>query len=58
MATPLECDELGKRDFDPGRYAVRNVFRRLSRKGDPWEDIGQQASSLSGARRRFDELRG
>jgi bifunctional non-homologous end joining protein LigD len=56
VATPLDWDEVGKRDFEPGRYTVRNIFRRLSRKGDPWEDIGRHASSLSAARRRLDEL--
>jgi bifunctional non-homologous end joining protein LigD len=58
VATPLEWEELGKRDFNPGRYTMRNIFRRLSRKGDPWEGINKHASSLDGPSRRLDELRG
>ena len=56
VAVPLTWDEVGRKDFHPERYTVENVFRRLSRKGDPWADIGRRARSLSQPRGRLDEL--
>lgn len=56
VAVPLSWDEVGRKDFHPERYTLRNVFRRLSRKGDPWADIGRHARALSRARGRLDEL--
>lgn len=56
VAVPLSWDEVGKKDFHPERHTLGNVFRRLSRKGDPWADIGRHARSLSHSRGRLDEL--
>ena len=57
MAVPLDWEEVGRKDFHPERYTLRNVFRRLSRKGDPWADIGRSTRSLRDPRSRLDELR-
>jgi bifunctional non-homologous end joining protein LigD len=58
VATPLDWDELGQRRLDPARYTVRNLFRRLGRKPDPWLDMAHQARPLEPARRRLGPLRG
>lgn len=36
VATPIEWDELG--GVDPRSYGVRNVFRRLGQRDDPWTE--------------------
>ncbi len=49
IAAPLEWDEV-KPSFDPQRYNIKNIFRRLKRKGDIWQDIyslGQSLKSLA-----------
>lgn len=44
VAAPLEWNEV--RSFDPGRWTVRNVFRRLARRDDPWADLDTSARPL------------
>lgn len=44
VAVPLEWDEV--RRFEPGRWTVRNVFRRLSQRADPWAAIDADARPL------------
>jgi bifunctional non-homologous end joining protein LigD len=56
VAVPLDWDEVGRKDFHPERYTLRNVFRRLSRKGDPWAESERSARSLRDPRSRLDEL--
>lgn len=52
VATPLEWDELSDSRLRPDRFNVRNVFRRLSAKGDPWKAMGPPAG-LAAARKRL-----
>ena len=47
VAAPLEWDEV--RGFEPGRWTVRNVFRRLSQRSDPWRDLDAHARPLPDA---------
>jgi bifunctional non-homologous end joining protein LigD len=44
VATPLEWSEV--KAFEPGRWHVRNVFRRLARREDPWRAIDADARPL------------
>lgn len=39
VAVPLDWSELKRNDFNPQRYTIKNIFRRLSQKKDPWENI-------------------
>jgi bifunctional non-homologous end joining protein LigD len=55
VATPLDWKELDS-DLKPDRYTVRNLFRRLGRKQDPWADIGKHGQSLAPARRKLAAL--
>jgi bifunctional non-homologous end joining protein LigD len=55
VATPLDWEELARLQ-DAGRYTLRNLFRRLARKGDPWRGIHRHAQSLVLPRRRLDAL--
>jgi bifunctional non-homologous end joining protein LigD len=57
VATPLDWDEVGASDMEPRRYTIENLFRRLSRKEDPWKGMGRRARGLDGPRKALDELR-
>jgi bifunctional non-homologous end joining protein LigD len=56
VAAPLDWDELG-RGFEPRKYTIANVFRRLARKDDPWAKIERQARALDAPRKKLDELK-
>lgn len=56
VATPLDWHELGDSRLHARRYTVENLFRRLSRKEDPWTDIGRHARSLAKARRALERI--
>lgn len=55
IATPLDWDELSDADLHSQTYTVRNIFRRLGQKDDPWKGYLRHAGSLSEARGRLDE---
>ena len=56
VATPLDWDELGARGLGPRRYTIRNLFRRLGQRPDPWERMSGSAVSLEAAERRLAEM--
>jgi len=56
VATPLRWRELSDSSLRPDKFTVRNIGRRLSRVGDPWEEIARHAKSLGPARRRLARL--
>lgn len=46
VATPLEWDEVKDRALTADRWTVRNVFRRLSQRADPWAELDANARPL------------
>jgi len=48
VAAPLDWRELG--NVNPQKYTIKNIFRRLSRKADPWKGMGRHAASIAAAR--------
>jgi bifunctional non-homologous end joining protein LigD len=46
VATPLEWDEVQDGSLTADRWTVRNVFRRLAQRADPWEGIERDARPL------------
>lgn len=56
VATPVDWDELS--GLAPRRYTLRNVFRRLSHKADPWAGIDRRRTTLGEARARLSRLLG
>lgn len=58
VAAPLDWDELKDPGFYPQKYNIKNVFKRLEERGDPWVKIYQAASALDEARKRLDTLKG
>lgn len=57
VATPLAWDELARHELGPRRYTLRNLFRRLGQRQDPWARIGDAAQSLKGAAEALEKLR-
>ena len=55
VAVPLEWDELGKTDSSQ-KYNAGNIFRRMSRKKDPWKDFFSDANSLGRASKAMNKL--
>jgi bifunctional non-homologous end joining protein LigD len=53
VATPLDWDELSDPKLHPRRYTMRNIFRRLGQKADPWQNMMADACSLEAARRQL-----
>ena len=47
IATPLDWEELEFNDFNPRKYNIKNIFRRLGQKEDPWKDMYSKNSSLT-----------
>lgn len=45
VATPLDWDEALAADMTPQKYTLKNIFRRLGNKADPWERIDDAAAS-------------
>ena len=56
VACPIEWDELAR--VHPRQFTVRNLFRRLARRPDPWAGIERDAGSLEQASARLGELAG
>lgn len=48
IATPLEWDELEQADLGPQKYKIKNIFRRLSQKDDPFRSFNRHTFSLEG----------
>lgn len=57
VATPLNWDEVGRRELHAQKYTIKNIFRRLAQTGDPWSGIGRRAHSLAAVRERLAKLR-
>ena len=57
IATPIFWDELGTRGMRSDKFTIKTIFRRLSRKDDPWHDIDKYACSLKKARKQLDIIR-
>lgn len=56
VAAPLDWEELSDAGMGPRRYTVKDVFRRLDAKDDPWSDADGATADLGEARRRLDGL--
>ena len=44
VATPIEWDELGR--VTPQKYTIRNIFKRMGQKSDPWARMWSEARSI------------
>ncbi len=46
VAAPLLWEELSESAMRSGRFTIRNIFERLDRRGDPWQDMLSHAKPL------------
>ena len=54
VATPITWEELEKGRINPQSFNLKNLFRRLSEKGDPWKNISRSARSLKTALKKLE----
>lgn len=57
VATPITWQELRGPGMHAQRFTIKNIFKRLSSKKDPWHDMDKRAQSLAGARKKLNGLR-
>lgn len=55
IATPIDWNEVTSK-LTPTKYTIKNIFRRLARKQDPWKDINKNACSLKKPRKILDSI--
>lgn len=56
VAMPLDWDELGDGKLRADRYRIKNAFRRLAQKEDPWRAIRQHAAPLASHETELDRI--
>lgn len=56
VATPLLWKEVSSTTLTPQKFTIKNMFKRLSSKGDLWKDIDAYACTLKDARKALDKL--
>jgi bifunctional non-homologous end joining protein LigD len=57
IAAPIDWDELKDKDMNSQSYTLKNIFRRLSRKKDPWQGMWAKAHSLAKAKQELLDLK-
>ncbi len=57
VATPLELEELKDPKLHARRFTVKNIFRRLGGREDPWKGMNRRAVSLKKARKKLDGIK-
>jgi bifunctional non-homologous end joining protein LigD len=56
VATPLDWDELHDPDLHSRTYTIKNIFRRLGHKDDPWKDFYESPNSLKDVKEKIEAL--
>jgi len=46
VATPLTWQELSHKSFDPQKYTIKNIFKRLGQIDQPWSSFHQTSNHL------------
>lgn len=57
-ATPLEWDELSRRNIGPQSFTLLNMRRRLGQRDDPWADFRRHRKGVASAREALQALDG
>jgi bifunctional non-homologous end joining protein LigD len=55
IATPIDREELSDSNLTSQSYKLKNIFRRLGQRDDPWSGIARSAQSLKDARERLEK---
>ncbi|TBW29938.1 non-homologous end-joining DNA ligase [Gramella sp. KN1008] len=56
VATPLDWDELDRSSLSAQSYNIKNIFKRLGSKEDPWKDMSASAVSLTSAIKELNNI--
>lgn len=56
VATPLSWDELNKKGLNSQSYTIKNIFKRLSQKDDPWKQFTGKATKLDQSIEKLNKL--
>jgi bifunctional non-homologous end joining protein LigD len=56
VATPITWEELEKGRVNPQSFNVKNLFKHLADKGDPWKNIARSGRSLKTAHQKLEKL--
>lgn len=46
VAAPLSWEEMRNKNIHPQKYNIKNIFRRMGKRGDPWKGIYRSGQSL------------
>lgn len=57
VATPLEWDELDDAKLRADSHDLRNLFRRLGQKDDPWKGMHRHAVAIDAHRTHLEKIR-
>ena len=49
VAAPIDWDEAADKKLTSPRYTIKTIFKRLEKKGDPWEGYAKASKSLATA---------
>lgn len=55
VATPIEWREVNSK-LKPDKYTIKNIFKRLGQKDDPWKHINKFPCTLKHARKKLDNI--
>lgn len=56
VAAPLRWRDVEQKGLGPRDFGIKNVFRSLSQRADPWRGIGRRAHALAPAGERLAKL--
>ncbi len=56
VATPLDWDELKDSSLSPQFWNIKNIFKRLDEKGDPWKEMQKKAVVITNAQKKLSSL--
>ena len=56
VSAPVTWEEVGSSRLTPDRYTLRNLFRLLEKRPDPWAGMFRQAHSLTEPARRLESV--
>lgn len=56
VATPLDWDEALATAMSPQKFTLKNIFRRLAQKRDPWRDMASHTVSARALAERLSDL--
>lgn len=54
IAVPLEWDEISS-NFNPQEYTIKNIFKRLEQRKDPWKNFSKNRQPLNKAIKKMEE---